>query len=371
MEAADASSDDDVVDLESESDDEVLPAKKARASSGKRTAVLIDDSDSDADAGAPAAAPAASPARRALPSSLVRTPAIRVCPAIVLGARSCHSAARAVLQYGTACFAPTTPLGFVHSPPRSAVAASSQRGSMTRALFTRACPRSLRACPNVWRVRLQGQPPAKKAASAPVAAGKPRAAPRKSGPKANPEESLPAAAKKAITAVAEAAKQLPKSAELLESGRVTRMKESGGGWGGGGGADTEPENHGSKDLPTGHPDCLTRYTFVVSGVLDSMFRNEAQDFIKRHGGRVTGSVSSKTTFLLCGAPLTCTAHKSSVITTAFGRPSHCQLVNYTATTPLTCAAHSGGTQAGVRISRPLQTALGTCPQRCSQRHRPP
>ena len=52
MEAADASSDDDVVDLESESDDEVLPAKKARASSGKRTAVLIDDSDSDADAGA-------------------------------------------------------------------------------------------------------------------------------------------------------------------------------------------------------------------------------------------------------------------------------------------------------------------------------
>ena len=38
--------------------------------------------------------------------------------------------------------------------------------------------------------------------------------------------------------------------------------------------------------PRGHPDCLTGKTFVVSGVLDSMTRGEAEDFIKRHGGKV-------------------------------------------------------------------------------------
>lgn len=143
----------------------------------------------------------------------------------------------------------------------------------------------------------------KKAASAPAAAAKPHAPARKSAGKANPEDSLSPAAKKAIAAVAEAVKKLPKTQELLDSGRVTRMAAAApGGWGGGGGADAEPENHGQKDAPIGHPDCLTRYTFVISGALDSMFRQEATDYVKRHGGRVTTGVTGKTTFLLCGAP---------------------------------------------------------------------
>ena len=41
-------------------------------------------------------------------------------------------------------------------------------------------------------------------------------------------------------------------------------------------------------------------TFVVSGVLDSLERDEAEDFIKRHGGKVTSAVSGKTTYLLVG-----------------------------------------------------------------------
>ncbi len=41
-------------------------------------------------------------------------------------------------------------------------------------------------------------------------------------------------------------------------------------------------------------------TFVISGVLDSLYRNEAEDLIKAHGGRVTSAVSGKTTFLLAG-----------------------------------------------------------------------
>jgi len=39
---------------------------------------------------------------------------------------------------------------------------------------------------------------------------------------------------------------------------------------------------------------------VVSGVLDSLQRDQADDLIKRHGGRVTGSVSGKTSFLVVG-----------------------------------------------------------------------
>lgn len=126
---------------------------------------------------------------------------------------------------------------------------------------------------------------------------------RKSAAKTPAEDSLSESAKEAIAAVAEAAAQLPGTQELLDSGKVTKMAEGGGGgWGGGGGADTPPEHHGQKDHPVGHPDCLTKYTFVLSGVLDSMYRHEATDYIKRHGGRVTTSVSGKTSFLLCGVP---------------------------------------------------------------------
>jgi NAD-dependent DNA ligase len=154
---------------------------------------------------------------------------------------------------------------------------------------------------------LQAKPASKKASplSDPGPSPEAPAAPkRKSAPKADPEAGLSAAAKAAIAAVAKAVEKLPEGSELLESGAITKMVAGGGGWGGGGGADTAPENHGSKDYPKGHPDCLMKYTFVISGVLDSMHRHEATDYIKQHGGRVTSGVTGKTSFLLCGA-LTC------------------------------------------------------------------
>lgn len=43
-----------------------------------------------------------------------------------------------------------------------------------------------------------------------------------------------------------------------------------------------------QEVPRGHPDCLTGKTFVISGVLDSLKREEAADFVKRHGGKVGG-----------------------------------------------------------------------------------
>ncbi|XP_048324213.2 replication factor C subunit 1 [Ziziphus jujuba] len=61
----------------------------------------------------------------------------------------------------------------------------------------------------------------------------------------------------------------------------------------------DPPNKGQKEVPEGASDCLAGLTFVISGTLDSLEREEAEDLIKRHGGRVTGSVSKKTNYLLC------------------------------------------------------------------------
>ncbi|XP_050223029.1 replication factor C subunit 1 isoform X2 [Mercurialis annua] len=61
----------------------------------------------------------------------------------------------------------------------------------------------------------------------------------------------------------------------------------------------EPLHKGEKEVPEGAPDCLAGLTFVISGTLDSLEREEAEDLIKRHGGRITGSVSKKTNYLLC------------------------------------------------------------------------
>lgn len=45
---------------------------------------------------------------------------------------------------------------------------------------------------------------------------------------------------------------------------------------------------------------LAGQTWVVTGTLGSMTREEAKDRIRAHGGKVSGSISSKTTALLCG-----------------------------------------------------------------------
>ena len=39
---------------------------------------------------------------------------------------------------------------------------------------------------------------------------------------------------------------------------------------------------------------------MITGNLESLGRDEATELVKKHSGRVTGSVSGKTTFLLVG-----------------------------------------------------------------------
>ncbi|KAK3038253.1 hypothetical protein RJ639_030862 [Escallonia herrerae] len=99
----------------------------------------------------------------------------------------------------------------------------------------------------------------------------------------------------------------PKSSGRGRGGRgASAAPASGRGRGGGGrggfmsfGERQDPPHKGEKEVPEGAPDCLANLTFVISGTLDSLEREEAEDLIKRHGGRVTGSVSKKTNYLLC------------------------------------------------------------------------
>ncbi|CAK0781580.1 hypothetical protein CVIRNUC_005412 [Coccomyxa viridis] len=100
----------------------------------------------------------------------------------------------------------------------------------------------------------------------------------------------------AIEAVDKAVELLPEESGISFS---VYEQQEGAGWNQRGN-DAPAQNPGSKDVPRAHPDCLTGKTFVITGNLESLGRDEATELVKKHSGRVTGSVSGKTTFLLVG-----------------------------------------------------------------------
>ncbi|XP_064547571.1 replication factor C subunit 1 [Drosophila montana] len=59
-------------------------------------------------------------------------------------------------------------------------------------------------------------------------------------------------------------------------------------------------NPGSKEIPKGAPDCLKGLTFLVTGILESMERDEAASVIKEFGGRVMTVVGKKLNYLVVG-----------------------------------------------------------------------
>ncbi|XP_068176893.1 replication factor C subunit 1 [Antennarius striatus] len=61
-----------------------------------------------------------------------------------------------------------------------------------------------------------------------------------------------------------------------------------------------PRALGSKEIPKGAENCLEGCVFVVTGVLESMERDEAKSLIERYGGKVTSNISKKTTYLVQG-----------------------------------------------------------------------
>ena len=61
------------------------------------------------------------------------------------------------------------------------------------------------------------------------------------------------------------------------------------------GIDPQQEEQGEGVMP------LSGMTFVITGTLPSFSRDEATEFIRTRGGKVTGSVSKQTTYVLCGS----------------------------------------------------------------------
>jgi DNA ligase (NAD+) len=58
-------------------------------------------------------------------------------------------------------------------------------------------------------------------------------------------------------------------------------------------------------------DSLAGLIFVITGTLSGVSRNEAKEMIQNEGGRVTGSVSKKTNYLLAGAEAGSKLHKAT------------------------------------------------------------
>ena len=66
----------------------------------------------------------------------------------------------------------------------------------------------------------------------------------------------------------------------------------------GGNASAQPMQ--AAELPEGQEECLSGLSFVFTGVLQTIGREEAQALAKRYGGKVTGQPSSKTSFVVLG-----------------------------------------------------------------------
>jgi replication factor C subunit 1 len=69
---------------------------------------------------------------------------------------------------------------------------------------------------------------------------------------------------------------------------------------GGGNADAAPLGGGADSMPSGSETCLAGLTFVFTGVLQRWGRTEAQELVKRHGGKVTGQPSKNTSYIVLG-----------------------------------------------------------------------
>ncbi|KAJ2893674.1 Replication factor C subunit 1 [Zalerion maritima] len=67
-----------------------------------------------------------------------------------------------------------------------------------------------------------------------------------------------------------------------------------------GGGNAAPPPNPTAELPTGEDGCLTGLTFVFTGQLQTIGREEGQALVKQYGGKVTGQPSSKTSYVVLG-----------------------------------------------------------------------
>ncbi|KAI0385362.1 replication factor RFC1 C terminal domain-containing protein [Hypomontagnella monticulosa] len=67
-----------------------------------------------------------------------------------------------------------------------------------------------------------------------------------------------------------------------------------------GGGNSGPPPNPTAELPEGEEDCLAGLTFVFTGQLSTIAREDAQALVKRYGGKITGAPSSKTSYVVLG-----------------------------------------------------------------------
>jgi replication factor C subunit 1 len=70
---------------------------------------------------------------------------------------------------------------------------------------------------------------------------------------------------------------------------------------GGGNASIAPPAAGTAEIPTGAENCLAGLTFVFTGVLNTLGRDEGQNLVKQYGGKVTTAPSKKTSYVVIGS----------------------------------------------------------------------
>nr|CAB3265534.1 replication factor C subunit 1-like [Phallusia mammillata] len=61
-----------------------------------------------------------------------------------------------------------------------------------------------------------------------------------------------------------------------------------------------PSAPGSKEIPKGADYCFEGLTFVITGIQESLTREEIQSLVERYGGKVTSAVSGRTSYLITG-----------------------------------------------------------------------
>ena len=129
--------------------------------------------------------------------------------------------------------------------------------------------------------------PLKPVASSPLKHDKPSSVPTKLSTTGTPKQDKPDTAASRKRDMASPVTPVPPKPSRSDSYR-SYLNRSG------------PRAPGSKPIPEGEEDCLDGLTFVITGVLESMEREQASDLIKKYGGKVTVSVSKKTSYLVVG-----------------------------------------------------------------------
>jgi replication factor C subunit 1 len=138
-------------------------------------------------------------------------------------------------------------------------------------------------------------PPRALAPAAPAGPKKPRSSPASDRKKLQSSDA--ARASTLVDAALRAAKD-SSTQGYLQDDSISFIEE-GAGWADN--TNAPPPRRGEKPPPPeAHPDALSGRSVVVTGVLDSLTRDEFRDLVMRHNGRLTGQVSGKTAVLVVG-----------------------------------------------------------------------